>query len=276
MVALVDTIGPDYFHAMGTVVRAGREFTPADTESTQSVVVINETFARRYLARVNPVGRRVKISGETRMVAGVVRDSKFQSLDEKPMAAVYLPVFQGFVSESNFVVRTLGEPMRMTHAVEAAIHGVDPTLPVYGERTLETSISTAYFGQRMGGSLLGIFGGLALMLAAIGLYGVLAYSVTQRLREVGIRMALGATRADVLRLILRQGLRLTAVGLSIGLAIAIPVTRLMTALLFGVSPTDMPTILEVSAMLAAVALAASLIPALRAMRIDPIEAIRHT
>jgi putative ABC transport system permease protein len=172
-------------------------------------------------------------------------------------------------------VRTLAKPMAMARTVEGAIHAINPALPVYGERSLEQSISVAYFGQRMGGSLLGVFGGLALALAAVGLYGVLAYSVTQRSREVGIRMALGAARGDVLRLILGQGLLLAGIGLAIGLVVSIAVTRLMSALLFGVSPRDPATLLVVSILLVAVSLAASFLPAYRATKIDPILAIRH-
>src|SRR6185369_7426132 len=134
------------------------------------VVIINETFAKRYFARLDPLGRRIKLYDQSLVVAGVVRDSKFQSLDEKPRPALYIPEFQRFSTDANFLVRTAGDPMLIARAVEAAVHDVDPTLPVFGERSLESSISTAYFGQRMGGSLLGIFGGLALVLAAIGLY----------------------------------------------------------------------------------------------------------
>jgi ABC-type antimicrobial peptide transport system permease subunit len=148
-------------------------------------------------------------------------------------------------------------------------------LPVYGVRPLETAISASYFGQRIGGSFLGFFGAVALALAAIGLYGLLAYMVTQRSREVGIRMALGASRAGVLRLILMQGLRVSGIGLAIGLAIAFGVTRLMRALLLDVSPMDVPTILGASVLLAPVAALASFLPAYRATRIDPVLAIRH-
>jgi putative ABC transport system permease protein len=275
MRATLRAIGPDYFHTMHTPLVAGREFTPADVGGTEQAAIVNETFARRYFANVNPLGRHVNVHGLARTVAGVVRDSKSQSLDELPRPAVYLPVLQDFVSESNFLVRTTGNPMLMAHAVEDTIHTVDPALPVFAQRSLEQSISVAYFAQRMGGSLLGVFGALALALAAVGLYGVLAYSVTQRSREVGIRMALGAARRDVLRLVLMQGLRLAAIGLAIGLAAAIAVTRLMSAMLFGVSPRDPLTIVSVSLLMIAVALGASLLPAYRATKIDPILAIRH-
>ena len=269
-----NVLGPDYFHTMNTPVLDGREFTPADTAASQQVAVVNQTFARRYLPR-GAVGRRVQVHGQWRVVVGVARDSKFYSLDEKPRPWVYIPLSQSFDSESHFLVRTIGNPQSYARAVEAAIHQVDPALPVYAVHPLETAISASYFGQRIGGSFLGLFGAIALLLAAIGLYGVLAYTVSQRSREVGIRVALGASRADVLGLILGQGVRLAALGLAIGLAIAIPVTRLLRTMLLDVSPTDIPTILIVSALLAAVAVLASLIPAQRATRIDPITAIRH-
>jgi len=269
-----NVIGPDYFHTVNTPVLEGREFGPADTAASQPAAVVNQTFARRYLTR-GAVGRRVQVHGEWRVIVGVARDSKFYSLDEKPRPWVYVPLSQSFASESNFLVRSMDSPLRYARSVEAAIHQVDPALPVYGVRPLQIAISTSYFGQRIGGSFLGLFGGIALALAAIGLYGVLAYTVSQRSREVGIRVALGASRADVLGLILGQGARLAAVGLAIGLVITIAVTRLLRTLLLDVSPTDIPTMLIVSALLAAVAVLASLIPAHRAARIDPITAIRH-
>ena len=275
MIASVHTIGPDYFHTLNTPMLGGREFSPSDGDSTQKFIVINDAFARRYFGKADPLGRGVKMYREDMVVIGIAHDSKFQSLDEKPAPAVYLPVLQLVTSESNFLVRTVGDPLSLAGAVEAAIHAVDPAVPVFGQRALESSISAAYFGQRMGGSLLGVFGGLALLLAAIGLYGVVAYSVTQRSREVGIRVALGATRQDVLGMVLGHGLRLAGLGVAIGLGASLALTRLMTAMLFSVSPTDAETLLGVSALLAAVALAASFFPAWRAARIDPMLAMRH-
>jgi ABC-type antimicrobial peptide transport system permease subunit len=217
----------------------------------------------------------VQVNGEWRVVVGVVRDSKFYSMDEKPRPWVYLPLSQSFASQSNFLVRTMGNPTTYAKAVEAVIHEVDPALPVYSIRPLETAISASYFGQRIGGSFLGLFGSIALIMASIGLYGVLAYTVSQRSREVGIRMALGASRGNVLGLVMMQGGRLAAAGLLIGVGITIGVTRMLRSLLLDVSPTDFSTIAGVSAMLAVVAMLASLIPAYRATRIDPILAIRH-
>jgi predicted permease len=267
-------LGPGYFRTVNTPLIEGREFTASDTETAQKVAIVNQTFAQRFLPH-GAIGRRVQVHGESRIVIGVVRDSKFYSLDEKPRVWVYVPLGQSFASESHFLVRTMGDPMMYGRAVEAAIHHVDPALPVYGVRPMQTAISASFFGQRIGGSFLALFGAIALALAAIGLYGVLAYTVSQRSREVGIRMALGASRPTVLGLILSQGARLAGIGLLCGIGVTLAVTRFMGALLLNVSPTDVPTILGVSALLSAVAILASMIPAYRATRIDPIRAIRH-
>ncbi len=275
MVVFVNIVGPDYFRTMKTPVVVGREFTASDSQEAQHVLIVNEAFARRYFPHGSAIGRRVTIYGEQKVVVGVVRDSKSFQLDEKPQPFVYFPMGQEFASETNFLIRTSGDPIAYARPVEDAVHAIDPAMPVYGVRRLEEAISASFFGQRMGGSFLGLFGAVALMLAAIGIYGVLAYTVSQRSREVGIRIALGASRADVLRLVLGQGMRLLAVGLAIGLGIALAVTRLMRTMLMDVSTTDVPTILMVSALLAAVAILASLIPAHRASTIDPIRAIRY-
>ncbi|HLJ44610.1 MAG TPA: ABC transporter permease [Bryobacteraceae bacterium] len=275
LIANTNVITPDYFHTMNTAVMAGREFAPSDTPESQKVIVVNQTFAHRYFPGGNALGHHVRISGEQRVIVGVAADSKVFSLDEHPVVSVYFPLSQVFSAPSNFLLRTTGDPSRFAHAAEDAIHTVDPTLPVFNVRTLQSAISASYFGQRMGGSLIGVFGALALVLAAIGLYGVLAYTVTQRTREVGIRMALGSSRSGVLQLILAQGLRLAAVGLGIGLTISFAVTRLMKTLLMDVSPTDPPTIIGVCALLTAVTLLASFLPAYRATNIDPLRAIRH-
>jgi predicted permease len=273
-VANTNVLGADYFHAVHTPMVEGREFTPADTAESQPVAAVNQTFARRFLPR-GALGRRIQVRGEARIVVGVVSDSKFYSLDEKPRPWVYLPFTQAFASESNFIVRVMGDPGTYARAVEMAIHQVDPVLPVHSVRPLSAAISASYFGQRIGGSFLGLFGAIALALAAIGLYGVLAYTVAERSREVGIRMALGGSRAHVLRLIAAHGAAMAAAGLAIGLVITLVVTRFLRTLLLDVSPTDVPTMLAVAALLALVAMLASLIPAYRATRIDPILAIRH-
>jgi len=264
---------------MNTPLVAGREFTTNDTNLRQNVVVVNQTFAKRYfsrsLSRFNPIGQRVRSSRQWLLIVGVAKDSKFQSLNEDAAPAVYFPVAQSFASEVNFLVRTSSDPMALARPVELAIHSVDSALPLYGVRPLATSIGVAFLCATSGGSLLSFFAVLALGLAAVGMYAVLAYSVTQRSRELGIRMALGASRAGVLRLVLGHGLKLAGAGLALGLALALAVTRLMRSLLFGVSATDVPTIAGVSALLLLVICAASLLPGRRATQIDPILAIRH-
>jgi putative ABC transport system permease protein len=188
---------------------------------------------------------------------------------------MYLPVLQSFASEVSFLVRTSGDPLAMARTVESAIRESDAQLPIFDVRALEDSIGAAYFTQRIGGWLLGFFAALALLMAAVGLYGVLSYTVAQRSREMGIRLALGAGRGTVLRLILKDGLRVALLGLAVGLALAIPLSRLVRTLLFGVSPTDVASFTIASTLLLIVALIASFIPALRATRIDPIRAIRY-
>ncbi|MEO8024999.1 MAG: ABC transporter permease [Bryobacteraceae bacterium] len=275
VVADTNVVGPDYFRTINTPILNGRDFSPADTAETQHVIVVNEALSRRYFPKGGALGRSVRVFGESWIVAGVVSDAKYEKLDEKPRPYIFVPFSQRYDAAANFLVRTSGDPVSYSRAVQDAIHSLDSALPVYGVRTMQTAISASFFGQMIGSSFLGLFGVVALAMAAIGLYGVLAYTVTLRSREVGIRMALGSSRGAILRMILGQGLKLAGIGLGIGLAIAFGVTRLMRSLLLDVSPTDVPTILGVAALLALVSLAASYFPAYRAARIDPILAIRH-
>jgi predicted permease len=273
--AAIMTIGADFFHAIGTPIVAGREFTPADTADSQKIAIINQTFARRYFPKGDPLGRKVRVYNESRVVAGVARNSKHDSLDREPGPTIYLPAEQYLANDANFLIRTIGAPMSYARAAQDAIHSVDPALPIFGVRPLETAISASYIGQQIGSSFMGLFGAVALALATIGLYGVLAYTVAQRYREVGIRVALGASRLNVLNMVLKEGMQLAGMGLVAGVLLAIGVTRFLRAMLMNVSPTDFATMAAVSALLALVALAASFIPAHRATRIDPILAIRH-
>lgn len=274
LVAMVNDVGPDYFRTMRTPVLAGRDFNAGDDAGRPLVLVVNETLAGRYFAGVSAVGRRLRAYGREFTIAGVVRGSKYQTLDEPVMPQFWVCSLQVSASETNFLVRTSGDPLAVAKAVEREIHAVDPALPVYGLRSLEDSISAASIVQRMGGTMLGFFGALALLLAAIGLSGVLAYMAAMRSREVGIRMALGATAGAIARMIMAEGMRLAAYGLALGLALSVLVSRFLAKLLFDVSPTDAVTLVSVCVLLAAVSLGASYLPARRAAAVDPLRAIR--
>ncbi|MBX9601827.1 MAG: ABC transporter permease [Bryobacteraceae bacterium] len=272
--AYLNNVGPDYLRTIGTPLVAGRDLTPADRQDAPPAVVVNETMAKQYYGG-NAVGKRINIHDAWRVIVGVAKDSKYRGFDEKPAPFVYLPVLQAYLPDTTLMVRTTGEPLAAARAVEAAIHELNPALPVFSIRTMESNTGGAYIAQRMGGSMLAVFGMLALVLAAVGLYGVLAYSMAQRSREVGIRMALGATSGDVLRIVIRHGLAMTLTGIGIGLGASLALTRLIKSMLYGVSPTDGVTLAGVAAMLIAVALVACYLPARRAMRIDPVRAMRH-
>ena len=272
--AFLNNVGPDYLRTVGTPLVAGRDLTLQDRQDAPLAVVVNETLATRYY-KGDALGKRIQIHDAWRVIVGIAKDSKYQSFDEKPAPFVYFPVLQAYLPDTTLMIRTTGEPLLAARAVEAAIHELNPTLPVFSIRTFESNTGGAYIAQRMGGSMLAVFGMLALVLAAVGLYGVLAYSVAQRSREVGIRMALGATSSDVLKLVIRHGLAMTLAGIAIGLTAALGLTRFIKAMLYGVSPTDGLTMAGVAAMMVAVALAACYLPARRAMSIDPVRAMRH-
>jgi predicted permease len=269
-------VAPNYLRTMEIPLMGGREFTLDDRRESPAVAVINETLAARYWKDADPIGRRFHFGDEQWVtVVGIARDAKYRTLNEKPSPMIYLPVLQFYRSDLNLHVRTEGDPAGYTAAVQNEIRAMDPNLPVFNIRTMEANIRAASFQQRMASGLLGVFGLLALGLAAVGIYGVISYSVSQRTREMGIRIALGAQRRDILRLILGQGLRLTVVGLVIGLGAAFGVSRFMASLLFGVSTTDVVTFAVLPLLLAGVAMLACWVPARRATRIDPIRALRY-
>ena len=208
-------------------------------------------------------------------MVGVARDSKVNGLNEKPTPFLYLPQYQVYRATMIIIARTTGEPLGFGKTVERTIHELNADLVVFDITTLELREQIASFGQRVAGTFVGAFGLLALILAAVGIYGVTAYTTRQRTHEIGIRVALGATKQDVLRLVLGHGLRLTLAGVGLGLAVSLAVTRFLSSLLLGVTSTDALTFSSVAILLCAVALFACFIPARRAMRVDPIVALRY-
>jgi putative ABC transport system permease protein len=268
-----------YFRTMGIPLLAGREFTGSDNGTGEHVILINETMARQYWPDGNAIGQRVTmkdwgppLTGE---IVGVVGDVKTNALDEAVGPMIYWPYFQFPQLFNTIVARSDNDPMRLVPAVKAAIWAVNKNQPISNIGTLEQVLAESLARRRLYMILLGIFAGAALLLAAVGIYGVLSYSVSQRRREMGIRIAIGAKRGDVLRLVLGQGARAAILGIALGIAAALALTRLMASLLFGVSAADPLTFLAVALLLTLVALAASYIPARRAMRVDPMVALRH-
>ncbi len=275
-------IGGDFFTALRTPLVRGRMFTEGDRETQPRVAVVNETFARRHFGSEEALGRRIdfRIDSDVtepqwRQIVGVVGDIRHHGLVREPVAEVYLPFAQEPLFIIGLAVRTSGEPAAMAGALRQAIWKVDKDQPVSYVLPLREMAAETTALHRTSTLTLLAFTGIALALAALGLYGVLSYAVSQRSHEIGIRVAMGASRRDILAMVVRQGLRLSAAGLVVGLAASLALTRLLSSLLFGVSPYDVPTLAIVVAVLLATALLASLIPALRATRVDPLVALRY-
>jgi predicted permease len=267
--------GERYFDTMRIPLVAGREFTSQDSRDAAPVVIVNETMARRYWAGRDAVGGRLRMGKNEYQVVGVARDIKYNSLAERPQPHMYLPLEQNFTSAVVLHVRTAGAPGALLPALRDVIRGLDANLPIFDARTLDEHLGTAVFAQRMGANLLGVMGVLALLLAAVGLYGVIAYAVSQRTQEMGIRLALGAAPRDLLRMVVGQGMRLTVIGLAIGLVLSYALAGFMRSLLPGIAPRDPVTFVAVPLLLATIALVAALIPARRAGGVDPVVALRY-
>jgi predicted permease len=271
------SVTPGYFQTMEIPLAAGRDFSPADRPGATPVAIVNQAIAERVWPGENPVGKTFTFGepGETPVeVVGLARNSKVRSLGERPVPLVYLPFAQNPSARLTLVARgsaeaTLGGLMRQ------AIHEADPALPLLNIAPITSIIGVSLLPNRIAAGLAGLLGGIGLVLATVGLYGLLAFSVTRRRREIGVRMALGAQPRDVRRLILRQGLGLTLTGLVVGFGLALAATRLVAALLFGVSPLDPLTFGGIAAVLAVTAAIACLVPAIRATRTDPMIALRY-
>jgi predicted permease len=271
----VANVSPGYFSTLRIPLVSGRDFSEADGADSAPVAIINETLAERYWPGRDAVGKRLHVYGKWTRIVGVARTTNYSQLNEPPAPFLYLPLYQHYPSEVTLQVRTEGDPRAAAGAVTRAVHGLNADLPIFEVSTLEARMEPATFVQRMAGSFVGVFGVLALVLAAVGLYGVVSYGARQRTREIGIRKAMGAQPEDIWQMVLAHGARLALVGVLIGLAVSFGTTRLLRSLLFGVGASDPLTFVMVTALLIVVALAASYLPARRAMKVDPIEALRH-
>jgi len=268
-------VGPSYFATMGIPLISGREFTRADNETSPPVAIVNEAMVTQYWHGENPVGKRFQVNGRWMQVVGVAKVSKYRSIMEAPKAFFYVPLRQNFAPTTGLVLRTQQPADAITRALAREVHALDPDLAPYAVITMHEQIERSTSGQHAAVMLLSIFGILAVVLATIGLYGVLSYAVSQSTRELGLRMALGARGSDLLRIVISQGLSLTATGIIVGATIALAGTRLLGYLLYKVSPRDPLAFGSAFAVMIVAALAACFVPALRATRTDPVRALRQ-
>jgi len=272
-----NTVGLDYFRTMGIAFVKGRDFNSSDTASSPEVIIVNETLARRLSPDGNAVGKRIRMDsqGDYLEVVGVVRDIKYRQLSEKPPFFGYLPLSQRYRSSMTLHVRTPSDPVAAINQLRAEINALDSNLPLTGVKTMQEHMRLPLAPAKLLALLSSTFGILALLLASIGLYGVMAYVVGSRTREIGIRMALGAQTSGVRRLVIVQGMRLALTGVAVGVVAALALTRVLSGVLYGVSATDPFTFAGVVVLLASVALLACLVPAWRATKVDPLVALRY-
>jgi putative ABC transport system permease protein len=274
-------VSPDYFNALRTPLIRGRAFTEGDDRSSAArVALIDEALVRRYFGNQDPLGRRIKFGPRSSnapwlTIVGVVGNIKSDGFDQPDQPHLYFPIFQNPSYAMAVYLRTDTNPMSLAKSLREQVQAVDPNLPVFGERAMTDVVADSLGQRRFAMQVVGLFGVLALLLASIGIYGVMAYSVSQRTREIGIRVALGASRATILRWVLRQGLLLIAIGVGSGLIAAFALMRLLRSLLFGITTTDVVTYVALAGVLAVVALVACYIPARRATKIDPLVALRY-
>lgn len=279
-VAEFASVSPGHFHLLEIPILSGRNFTDSDDDKGLPVALVDQTFASRYWPNENPIGKRIKPraanpNNSWLKIVGVVGDARTDSIEAQGVPHIYLPDFQAPAYNSVIYLRTTGEPGTLGDAIRREVMAVDPNVPVYGVRTMDDVVARSMAERRFALQVLAFFAGIALLLAAIGIYGVMAYTFSQRTREIGIRMALGAQPRDILRTALSEGMALVAVGLGSGLVGALILTRFLSSMLYAVTPNDPLTFAALSALLAAVALLACFVPALRATHVDPLVALRE-
>ncbi len=277
ILVMTNTVDLNYFETTGIPLARGRDFTGADREDSVSVAVINEKMAEQFWPEQDPIGKRFRFYGDEsyREVVGVARNSKYVTLGEDPQSCAYVPLRQNVADVMTLYVRSENDPAAALGAAQREVRALDPQIPITFPLTVSEVIDQSLWAPRLGAALLTVLGLLALVLASVGLYGVMAYTVNQRNQEIGIRMAMGARQPDVLKLVLVQGMILVGIGVAAGLAVALAVSRLVSTLLYGISPSDPATFIGVPLVLIAVALLANYLPALRASRVDPLVALRY-
>ena len=278
-------ISPEYFDTVGLKLVTGRRFTPQDDQDHPGAVIVNESFVKQYFPNENALGQRMRLGPPARIwdgkkltsfeIVGIVRDVKIAGLEAPSEPAYYIPASQAPLEDMTVLVRTTTDPLSIVGALRQAVWSIDPNQPISNVTTLETIVDDSIAQRRLNMLLMGLFGGLAMLLSGVGIYGLLSQAVTQRTQEMGIRMALGAQVNDVLKLVLKQGMTLALAGIGIGLVSAFLLTRLMRSLLFGVTPNDAMTFIVVAGVLTTVALLACYIPARRATKVDPLVALRY-
>jgi predicted permease len=274
-------ISPGFFRMMRIPIVEGREFGASDDGQSAPVAVVNQAFVRHFLGGRSPIGTQIKGCGKPVTIVGLARDSKYYSFVETTRPVLYIPFLQryGEVGEYDrgigLFVRSKGKPQQALPALRRAVASMDPGVGVYNAMPFENFIGASVVGQRVAASLLTVLGAIALLLAAVGLYSVMAYSVTQRTHEIGIRMALGGQRSRVMGMVLKKGLALTLIGLAAGLAVALTASQVVASMLLNVSASDPWIFAGASVFLAAIAMLASLLPARRATQVDPLVALHY-
>jgi predicted permease len=270
-------VSSGYFETMGIPVKAGREFTDGDRAGSQPVIIVNDDFARRYFPNENPIGQQIfPWAPQPATVVGVVSSVRQVSLEREALSEIYVPAAQApwQLGDVTYVLSTTADPDQYVGAVRAAVRDIGPDQPIYLVTPMEQVISASLRGRRLTLSLLGIFAGLAVLLSAAGVYGVISYGVSQRRREIGIRMALGARGSDVTGMVLKGAARRAAIGTAVGVGAALGLTRVLDTMLYQVGARDPVTFVTVAFMIVIIALAASVTPALRAARVQPMSAMR--